>query len=87
MPPHTAVIRRQLFKMTFSDLFKCKCSVGTFFRLFACAVKIRGWKHQEQHGRATGKQHVAHRKDPVRPQLIPLCWNKNRKRLTVQTGD
>lgn len=53
MPPHTATMRRQLFKMTFIYLFKCKCLVGTFFRLFASAVKIRGRKHQE-HGSERG---------------------------------
>lgn len=50
MPPHTATLRRELFKMTFMYLFKCKCLVGTFFRLFAFAAKIRGRKHQD-HGR------------------------------------
>lgn len=55
MPAHCAVRRRQLFKITlFSPhLFKCKCLVGTFFRLFASAVEIRAWKHRERGG-ATG---------------------------------
>lgn len=44
-------------KWPLSICLKCKCLVGTFFRLFASAVKIRGWKHQE-HGGETGKQRV-----------------------------
>lgn len=51
MPPHTAAMGRQLSKITFIYLFKCKCSAETFFRLFASAVKITRRKHREHERR------------------------------------
>lgn len=70
--------RRQLFKMTFIYLFKCKCSAGTFFRLFASAVKIRGRKHQG-HGGETGRLRVTPpwapaRHTNVKGYIVSTLW-------------